>query len=38
MSGHASVEMVDYYNRKVLDLALESLPRTGPAAANTLFA
>ncbi|MDR1576348.1 MAG: tyrosine-type recombinase/integrase [Treponema sp.] len=38
MSGHASVEMVDYYNRKMLDLALESLPRTGPAAANTLFA
>jgi hypothetical protein len=38
MSGHASVEMVDYYNRKVLDLALESLPHAGPAAANTLFA
>ena len=37
MIGHSSVEMVDYYNRKVLDLALQGLPRAGAAAANTLF-
>jgi hypothetical protein len=29
MTGHTSVEMVDYYNRRTLDLAL--------AAADTLF-
>jgi integrase len=38
MTGHTTVKMVDYYNRKVLDLALAGLPKTGAAAANTLFA
>ena len=38
MTGHASVEMVDYYNRKVLDMVLDSLPKKGKAAADTLFA
>jgi hypothetical protein len=38
MTGHTTVKMVDYYNRKVLDLALASLPKTGAAAVNTLFA
>jgi integrase len=37
MTGHASVEMVDYYNRKVLDMALAALPPKGKAAADTLF-
>jgi integrase len=37
MTGHASVEMVDYYNRKVLDMALASLPPKGREAADTLF-
>jgi integrase len=37
MTGHASVEMVDYYNRKVLDMALAALPQKGKAAADTLF-
>jgi integrase len=37
MTGHASVEMVDYYNRKVLDMVLVSLPQKGKAAADTLF-
>jgi integrase len=37
MTGHSSVGMIDYYNRKALDLALQSLPRSGAAAANTLF-
>jgi integrase len=38
MTGHTSVEMVDYYNRKALDLALASLPSGGAAAVNALFA
>jgi hypothetical protein len=37
MTGHSSIEMVDYYNRKVLDMALEGLPKAGAAAADTLF-
>jgi integrase len=37
MTGHASVEMVDYYNRKVLDMVLAALPQRGKAAADTLF-
>jgi integrase len=37
MTGHASVEMVDYYNRRVLDLALAALPDSAATAANTLF-
>jgi integrase len=37
MTGHASVEMVDYYNRRVLDLALAALPDSALAAADTLF-
>jgi hypothetical protein len=37
MTGHASVEMVDYYNRKVLDMVLSALPQKGKAAADTLF-
>jgi integrase len=37
MTGHASVEMVDYYNRRVLDLALAALPDSAQAAADTLF-
>jgi integrase len=37
MTGHASVEMVDYYNRKVLDMILAALPQKGKAAADTLF-
>jgi integrase len=37
MTGHASVEMVDYYNRKVLDMVLASLPRRGKEATETLF-
>jgi integrase len=37
MTGHASVEQVDYYNRKVLDMALAALPQKGKAAADTLF-
>jgi integrase len=37
MTGHASVEMVDYYNRKVLDMTLAALPKKGKAAADTLF-
>jgi integrase len=37
MTGHASVEMVDYYNRKVLDMVLAALPQKGKAAADTLF-
>ncbi len=37
MSGHASIEMVDYYNRKVLDLALAALPERGKEAADSLF-
>jgi len=38
MTGHASIENVDYYNRKALDLILAGLPKTGAAAVNTLFA
>jgi integrase len=37
MTGHTSVEMVDYYNRKVLDMAIASLPQKGKAASDTLF-
>jgi integrase len=37
MTGHTSVEMVDYYNRKVLDMAIASLPQKGRAASDTLF-
>jgi integrase len=37
MTGHASLEMVDYYNRRVLDLALAALPDSALAAADTLF-
>lgn len=37
MTGHASVEQVDYYNRKTLDMALAALPQKGLAAADTLF-
>ena len=37
MTGHTTVEMVDYYNRKVIDMALASLPRNGKAAADSLF-
>jgi integrase len=37
MTGHSSEVMVDYYNRRVLDLALASLPKTGAAVADTLF-
>jgi integrase len=37
MTGHASVEMVDYYNRRVLDLALAALPDSARGAVNTLF-
>jgi integrase len=37
LTGHTSVDMVDYYNRKVLDLALAGLPPSAAAAANTLF-
>jgi hypothetical protein len=37
MTGHTSVEMVDYYNRKVLDMVLAALPKTGAMAADTLF-
>jgi len=37
LTGHASVEMVDYYNRKVLDMMLAGLPKAGAAAVNTLF-
>jgi integrase len=37
MTGHASIEMVDYYNRQVLDLALAALPDSALAAADTLF-
>jgi hypothetical protein len=29
--------MVDYYNRKVLDLVIASLPASAQAAADTLF-
>jgi hypothetical protein len=29
--------MVDYYNRRVLDLALAALPDSALAAADTLF-
>jgi hypothetical protein len=29
--------MIDYYNRRVLDLALAALPNSAPAAADTLF-
>jgi integrase len=37
MTGHTSVEMVDFYNRRVLDLALAALPDSALAAADTLF-
>ena len=37
MTGHVDGEMVDYYNRKVLDLALAALPEKGKAAADGLF-
>jgi integrase len=37
LTGHTSVDMVDYYNRKVLDLALASLPPGAAVAANALF-
>jgi integrase len=37
MTGHVSVEMVDYYNKRVLDLALAALPDSALAAADTLF-
>jgi integrase len=37
MTGHASIEMVDYYNRKVLDSALAALPDSALAAVDTLF-
>ena len=37
MTGHSSEVQVDYYNRKVLDLALASLPKVGAAVANTIF-
>jgi integrase len=37
MTGHTSIEMVDYYNRRVLDLALAALPDSALAAADTLF-
>ena len=37
MTGHADEGMVDYYNRKNLDLALAALPERGKAAADSLF-
>jgi integrase len=37
MTGHSTEVMVDYYNRKVLDLALAALPPAAQAAADTLF-
>ena len=36
-TGHSSTTMVDYYSRRSLDLLLESLPKSGKYAANTLF-
>jgi integrase len=37
MTGHTSEAMVDYYNRRTLDLALAALPASAGEAANTLF-
>jgi integrase len=37
MTGHTSEVMVDYYNRRTLDLALAALPDSALAAADTLF-
>jgi integrase len=37
MSGHASIENVDYYNRKALDLIMAGLPTRGKAATEALF-
>ena len=37
MTGHTDEGMVDYYNRKTLDLALAALPERGKAAADSLF-
>ncbi|GHV79794.1 hypothetical protein AGMMS49944_15850 [Spirochaetia bacterium] len=37
MTGHSTEVMVDYYNRKVLDLALAALPPAALEAADTLF-
>jgi integrase len=37
MTGHTTEGMVDYYNRKALDLALAALPDSARAAADTLF-
>ncbi|MDR3336803.1 MAG: site-specific integrase [Treponema sp.] len=36
MTGHTSVQMIDYYNRKILDEAIAASPRA-EAAANNLF-
>ena len=37
MTGHVDGEQVDYYNRKVLELALAALPAKGKAATDSLF-
>ena len=37
MTGHSTEVMVDYYNRKVLDIVLASLPPAAARAADTLF-
>ncbi|GAB6390928.1 MAG: tyrosine-type recombinase/integrase [Treponematales bacterium] len=37
MTGHVSVDMIDYYDRKTLDTALAALPQGGQAAADGLF-
>jgi hypothetical protein len=37
MTGYTSIEMVNYYNRKVLNLALASPSKTGAAVADNLF-
>lgn len=36
-TGHTSTAMVDYYSRRSLELLLQSLPKSGKQAANTLF-
>lgn len=36
-TGHTSTAMVDYYSRRSLELLLQSLPKSGNQAANTLF-
>ncbi|MDR0584002.1 MAG: site-specific integrase [Treponema sp.] len=37
MTGHTSEGMVDYYNRRVLELALAAMPDAALTAADTLF-